>query len=109
MRLATLLSKRQAAAQRILPEVDDREHIKGHVEWKAVEEGFTLLQNDLSKLQVRFLLVCILIYFLKRYTIAIRRDQCDRLPEDIKKVGQTIKVDHQRALFGQTSRGATRI
>ncbi|CAG8630774.1 5398_t:CDS:2, partial [Acaulospora colombiana] len=51
LRIIALLSKRQAAASRTLPDSDEREMIKDHVEWQAVEEGFTLLQNDLSKLQ----------------------------------------------------------
>ncbi|KAG8837698.1 ubiquitin-protein ligase peroxin 12 [Serendipita sp. 400] len=51
LRMITLLSKRQAAANRISPDPEDQETIKNHVEWKAVTEGFTLLQNDLLKLQ----------------------------------------------------------
>ena len=50
--MITLLSKRQAAASRVVPDADEPEVIKDHVEWKAVVEGFTLLQNDLLKLQV---------------------------------------------------------
>ena len=53
LRLETLLSKRKAAASRFLPDgVDDTLAAKDHVEWKAVEEGFRLLERDLSKLQV---------------------------------------------------------
>ena len=51
LRLETLLSKRRAAAMRVLPDsVDDAP--KYHVEWSAVEEGFRLLERDLGKLQV---------------------------------------------------------
>lgn len=32
--------------------MDDTLAAKDHVEWKAVEEGFRLLERDLSKLQV---------------------------------------------------------
>lgn len=52
LRLTTLLSKRRAAASRVLPDSDEMELAKDHVEWGAVIEGFTLLQNDLLKLQV---------------------------------------------------------
>lgn len=52
LRLETLLSKRRAAASRVLPDgVDDT--TQNYVEWKAVEEGFRLLERDLAKLQVR--------------------------------------------------------
>ena len=51
LRLETLLSKRRAAATRVLPdETDDTP--KDHVEWKAVEEGFRLLARDLGNIQV---------------------------------------------------------
>ncbi|VDB90068.1 unnamed protein product [Peniophora sp. CBMAI 1063] len=50
LRLETLLSKRRAAASRVLPDgVDDT--TQNYVEWKAVEEGFRLLERDLAKLQ----------------------------------------------------------
>ncbi|TFY77601.1 hypothetical protein EWM64_g6411 [Hericium alpestre] len=50
LRLETLLSKRRAAAMRVLPdELDDT--TENYVEWKAVEEGFQLLERDLGKLQ----------------------------------------------------------
>ncbi|KAH9947260.1 cyclin-dependent protein kinase inhibitor [Amylocystis lapponica] len=50
LRLETLLSKRRAAAMRVLPDsMDDAP--KNHVEWSAVEEGFRLLERDLGKLQ----------------------------------------------------------
>ena len=53
-RLDTLLSKRQAAAMRGLPDAgDDVAATLRHVEWSAVEEGFRLLERDLGKLQVR--------------------------------------------------------
>lgn len=52
LRSATLLSKQRAAADRILPDIDDATPTTDHVEWRAVEEGFRLLQNDLLKLQV---------------------------------------------------------
>lgn len=51
LRLETLLSKRMAAASRIIPAANDSTP-KDHVEWKAVEEGFRLLERDLAKLQV---------------------------------------------------------
>ncbi|KAI0032031.1 hypothetical protein K488DRAFT_50830, partial [Vararia minispora EC-137] len=50
LRLETLLSKRRAAASHVLPDgVDDT--TQNYVEWKAVEEGFRLLERDLAKLQ----------------------------------------------------------
>ncbi|KAI0069093.1 ankyrin [Artomyces pyxidatus] len=50
LRLETLLSKRRAAALRVLPNgIDDT--TQNYVEWKAVEEGFHLLERDLAKLQ----------------------------------------------------------
>jgi CDK inhibitor PHO81 len=53
LRLETLLSKRKAAASRFLPDgANDTLAAKDHVEWKAVEEGFRLLERDLGKLQV---------------------------------------------------------
>ncbi|GJJ07584.1 hypothetical protein Clacol_001787 [Clathrus columnatus] len=52
LRLETLLTKRKAAASRFLPEgLDEALSAKDHVEWKAVEEGFRLLERDLAKLQ----------------------------------------------------------
>ncbi|KAI0693586.1 hypothetical protein BC835DRAFT_1068777 [Cytidiella melzeri] len=51
-RLETLLSKRRAAASRVLPTSLDSDATKNHVEWNAVEEGFHLLERDLGKLQV---------------------------------------------------------
>ncbi|KAI0092626.1 SPX domain-containing protein [Irpex rosettiformis] len=50
-RLETLLSKRRAAASRVLPDSLDDDATKNHVEWNAVEEGFRLLERDLGKLQ----------------------------------------------------------
>ncbi|KAI0047270.1 cyclin-dependent protein kinase inhibitor [Auriscalpium vulgare] len=51
LRLETLLSKRRAAALRVLPNgIDDT--TQNYVEWKAVEEGFHLLERDLAKLQI---------------------------------------------------------
>lgn len=41
-----------AAASRLLPAAGDSTP-KDHVEWKAVEEGFRVLERDLTKLQVR--------------------------------------------------------
>ncbi|KAH9843881.1 cyclin-dependent protein kinase inhibitor [Rhodofomes roseus] len=49
LRLETLLSKRRAAAMRVLP--DSPDDITNNVEWSAVEEGFRLLERDLGKLQ----------------------------------------------------------
>ena len=50
--MIALLRKRHIAANRILADGEDREVVKDHVEWRAVIEGFELLQNDLLKLQV---------------------------------------------------------
>ncbi|TFY72077.1 hypothetical protein EVG20_g918 [Dentipellis fragilis] len=50
LRLETLLSKRRAAAMRVLPDETD-DPTQNSVEWKAVEEGFHLLERDLGKLQ----------------------------------------------------------
>ncbi|OCB90859.1 cyclin-dependent protein kinase inhibitor [Sanghuangporus baumii] len=50
LRLETLLSKRMAAVARLLPAAGDSTP-KDHVEWKAVEEGFRVLERDLTKLQ----------------------------------------------------------
>ncbi|KAI0285103.1 hypothetical protein BGY98DRAFT_930604 [Russula aff. rugulosa BPL654] len=50
LRLETLLSKRRAAAWRAPPDTLD-DNTQNYVEWKAVEEGFHLLERDLSKLQ----------------------------------------------------------
>ena len=53
LRLETLLSKRRAAAARIMPDALERDDAtKNHVEWGAVEEGFRLLERDIGKLQV---------------------------------------------------------
>ncbi|KAG8900763.1 ubiquitin-protein ligase peroxin 12 [Tulasnella sp. 408] len=49
-RLATLLSKRQAAARRIQVSTSEETNNTG-AEWRAVEEGFRLLDQDLGKLQ----------------------------------------------------------
>ena len=58
LRLETLLSKRKAAASRFLPDgANDTLAAKDHVEWKAVEEGFRLLERDLGKLQVMLIRV----------------------------------------------------
>ena len=51
LRLETLLSKRRAAAMRVMPDSMD-DATKNHVEWSAVEEGFRLLERDIGKLQV---------------------------------------------------------
>jgi hypothetical protein len=50
LRLETLLSKRRAAAMRVLPVFGD-DDTRDHVEWNAVEEGLRLLERDLGKLQ----------------------------------------------------------
>lgn len=53
LRLETLLSKRKAAALRIGPnDAEGRDNAREHVEWRAVEEGFRLLQRDLGKIEV---------------------------------------------------------
>ncbi|KAG8927295.1 ubiquitin-protein ligase peroxin 12 [Tulasnella sp. 417] len=49
-RLATLLSKRQAAARRLQISTGEETNNTG-AEWRAVEEGFRLLDQDLGKLQ----------------------------------------------------------
>lgn len=64
MRLETLLSKRRAAVVRHLPQEADATP-KDHVEWKAVEEGFRLLERDLAKLQVIVTYLPFLSDFLK--------------------------------------------
>lgn len=61
-RLETLLSKRRAAASRVLPDSLDDYATKNHVEWNAVEEGFHLLERDLGKLQVN-IRKCGIIHF----------------------------------------------
>jgi CDK inhibitor PHO81 len=54
LRLATLVSKQRSAATRMQPDMEEETTAtKDLVEWRAVEEGFRLLQNDLLKLQVR--------------------------------------------------------
>lgn len=54
LRLATLVSKQRSAATRMQPDLEEENAAtKDLVEWRAVEEGFRLLQNDLLKLQVR--------------------------------------------------------
>ncbi|ELU41829.1 cyclin-dependent protein kinase inhibitor [Rhizoctonia solani AG-1 IA] len=56
LRLATLLSKRKAAAKRSGARSSGDSNIDeaDGVEWRAVHEGFRLLERDLSKLQVDF-------------------------------------------------------
>ncbi|PPR02469.1 hypothetical protein CVT24_002018 [Panaeolus cyanescens] len=51
LRMETLLSKRRAAAMRGLPETSAENATLNHAEWSAVEEGFRLLERDLTKLQ----------------------------------------------------------
>ncbi|KEP54101.1 cyclin-dependent kinase inhibitor [Rhizoctonia solani 123E] len=53
LRLATLLSKRKAAAKRSGARNPSESNVDeaGGVEWGAVHEGFRLLERDLSKLQ----------------------------------------------------------
>ncbi|KAH9062010.1 cyclin-dependent protein kinase inhibitor [Lactarius vividus] len=51
LRLETLLSKRRASALRAPPD-SLYDTTQNSVEWKAVEEGFHLLERDLSKLQI---------------------------------------------------------
>lgn len=85
LRLETLLSKRRAAAMRVLPDsIDDA--TKNHVEWSAVEEGFRLLERDLGKLQVHGAVHC-LTFDVPNCPSAIRRDQCNGLQEDLEKMG----------------------
>lgn len=52
LRLDTLLSKRKAAAQRLSLSLDEVNPEADHVEWRAIDEGFALLEQDLAKLQV---------------------------------------------------------
>jgi hypothetical protein len=90
LRLETLLSKRKAAALRFLPDgVDDTLAAKDHVEWKAVEEGFRLLERDLGKLQVAAAPYCspgCSIEHLLLYA-AICGNQRHRFPENLEEVG----------------------
>ncbi|KAJ1311286.1 hypothetical protein OPQ81_009784 [Rhizoctonia solani] len=53
LRLATLLSKRKDAAKRSDTQNPSESNVDevGGVEWRAVHEGFRLLERDLSKLQ----------------------------------------------------------
>ncbi|KAG8931748.1 ubiquitin-protein ligase peroxin 12 [Tulasnella sp. 418] len=51
VRLATLLTKRNAASQSIQTEQDAVDQSIEGVEWLTVEEGFRLLDKDLGKLQ----------------------------------------------------------
>ena len=105
LRLETLLSKRRAAAGRFLPSDGDATP-KDHVEWKAVEEGFRLLERDLAKLQV-----FITVYAHKRATLksgaAIRGYQCNRISKDLEKMGQEIKIYYQGIVPFASSGGAT--
>jgi len=71
LRLATLVSKQRSAATRMQPDLEEETTAtKDLVEWRAVEEGFRLLQNDLLKLQVRAGHVD-LVYQAYRYSSAI--------------------------------------
>jgi CDK inhibitor PHO81 len=58
LRLATLLSKRKAAAKRSGTQNLSESSVgeASGVEWRAVHEAFRLLERDLSKLQVKMLL-----------------------------------------------------
>jgi CDK inhibitor PHO81 len=40
---------------RVLPD-EEEDATQNHVEWSAVEEGFRLLERDLRKLQVGFVI-----------------------------------------------------
>jgi len=53
LRLESLLSKRQAAAQRPSESTSESTPLN-YVEWRAIEEGFRLLERDLGKVQVCF-------------------------------------------------------
>lgn len=66
LRLETLLSKRAAAAARLIPDNGEGTPMD-HVEWKAVEEGFRVLERDLAKLQVPSLCYTTLYSFLKAF------------------------------------------
>ncbi|KAH7100602.1 hypothetical protein BKA62DRAFT_639662 [Auriculariales sp. MPI-PUGE-AT-0066] len=50
LRLENLLRKRQAAAQR-LSESSQEDNPLDYVEWRAIEEGFRVLEHDLGKVQ----------------------------------------------------------
>ncbi|KAF9534972.1 cyclin-dependent protein kinase inhibitor [Crepidotus variabilis] len=50
LRMEDLLSKRRGAAKRGIPDMNG-DTAQDNVEWSAVEEGFRLLERDLSKLQ----------------------------------------------------------
>ena len=57
-----------------------------HVEWRAVEEGFRLLERDLGKLQV--CISCLqLPHFNCVFVIAIYRDQRHRLSKNPQEMG----------------------
>jgi hypothetical protein len=90
--MITLLSKRQAAASRTLPDTEEPEVIKDHAEWKAVVEGFTLLQNDLLKLQVRIRFLFVAPILTVRS--AICGHQRHWLQKDPQEVGQAFQVYH---------------
>ena len=110
LRLETLLSKRRAAAMRIMPDSLDSDATKNHVEWSAVEEGFRLLERDIGKLQVDDR-AC--VSPSSSYTppapTAIRGDQRHGLQEDSQEVGQAFSLDHKGAVSRPSGRGSTRL
>lgn len=84
-RLATLLNKRKAALQRLQDAGEDGPIGEG-VEWRAVQEGFRLLERDLSKLQVRRHFLISLKYGIT-VPLALHRHQRHRIPEDTEEMG----------------------
>jgi hypothetical protein len=80
--METLLSKRRAAAARGLPDETDTAI---HSEWRAVEEGFRLLERDLGKLQVRASLRQIMISINLSCQV-LRGNQCHWIQKDFEEV-----------------------
>jgi hypothetical protein len=74
-----------AAAGRIIPAENDSTP-KDHVEWKAVEEGFRLLERDLAKLQVKLVIVRLNSYSYDEAS-EVCRNKWNWIPQDPQKVG----------------------
>lgn len=92
LRMETLLSKRRSAAMRGLPETNTENATINHAEWSAVEEGFRLLERDLTKLQVLHLsqITPTDIY----PSPAICRNKCHWFQKNSKEVRQAIEIHH---------------
>lgn len=98
LRLETLLSKRRAAAMRVLPDsVDDP--TENHVEWSAVEEGFRLLERDLGKLEV-YTAHDYLGHVSDKLALAIHRDERRWISQNPEEMGQTFQIGNQRDVPG---------